>query len=310
MSLIVAALGGNAIIKKGQQGTIAQQFTNTFQSMGYISCLIKAGHRVVLTHGNGPQVGFIMIQVEAAAGKVPYVPLNVDVAQSQGSMGYMIAQSLTNQLKMHGLDSRVAAVVTQVLIEAHDPAMKHPTKPVGSFYNLEYAARLERSGHAVIEDSGRGWRRVVPSPRPIRIIEAGIINDMIQDRIIVVTCGGGGIPVVEENGELKGVDAVIDKDLASSLLAVQIKADVVMFLTTVNRVYLNFNTQKQVGLEKLTTDEASRYLAEGHFPPGSMGPKIEAAVEFVKNGGKMAIICCPEHILEAFAGKAGTIIEN
>ena len=309
MSLIVAALGGNAIIKKGQQGTITQQFNNTFESMGYIAHLIKNGHQVVLTHGNGPQVGFIMIQVEAAAGKVPYVPLNVDVAQSQGSMGYMIAQSLTNQLKEHGLEYRVAAVMTQVLIEAYDPAMKHPAKPVGSFYGKEQADELKRSGHIMIEDSGRGWRRVVPSPGPVRIIEAGIIKDLISDGVIVVACGGGGIPVVEENSMLKGVDAVIDKDLVSTLLAIEIKADVVMFLTTVNRVCLDFNTPQQVELIRLTPDEARRYLAQGHFAPGSMEPKIEAAVKFVENGGMKAVICKPEDVVEAIEGRAGTMIK-
>jgi len=309
MSLIVAALGGNAIIKKGQQGTITQQFNNTFDSMGHIAQLINNGHRVVLTHGNGPQVGFIMLQVEAAAGKVPYVPLNVDVAQSQGSMGYMIAQSLANQLKEHDLECRVIAVMTQVLVNTSDPAMKHPIKPVGSFYSKEQADELKRNGHVVIEDSGRGWRRVVPSPRPVKIIEAGIIKDLIQDGVIVIACGGGGVPVVEENGELKGVDAVIDKDLASSLLAIEIKADMVMFLTTVDRVYLNFNTPQQVELMRMSTDEAMRYLAQGHFAPGSMGPKIEAAVEFVENGGGKAVVCKAEDVVKAVEGRAGTMIE-
>lgn len=309
MSLIVAALGGNAIIKKGEQGTFAQQFRNTFESMGYIAHLIRAGHQVVLTHGNGPQVGFIMIQVEAAAGKVPTAPLHVDVAQSQGSMGYMIAQSLINQLQEHGIDISVAAVMTQVLVNTDDPAMKHPTKPVGAFYTRKRAVELERRGYAIVEDSGRGWRRAVPSPRPIRIIEADIIKDLVQAGTIVVACGGGGIPVAEENGALKGVDAVIDKDLASSLLAVEIKADVIMFLTTVERVALNYNTPQQVELERLTLDEARKYLGEGQFPPGSMGPKIEAAVEFVERGGERAVVCRPEFVVEALAGRAGTVIE-
>ncbi|KAF5429081.1 carbamate kinase [Candidatus Methanophagaceae archaeon] len=309
MSLIVAALGGNAIIKKGEQGTFAQQFTNTFECMGDIAHLIKAGHQVVLTHGNGPQVGFIMIQVEAAAGKVPTAPLHVDVAQSQGSMGYMIAQSLTNQLQVHGIDTRVAAVMTQVLVNIDDPAMKHPTKPVGAFYTRERVVELKRSGHAIVEDSGRGWRRVVPSPRPIRIIEVDIIKELVQAGTIVVACGGGGIPVAEDNGALKGVDAVIDKDLASSLLAVEIKADVIVFLTTVERVALNYNTPQQVELDRLTLDEARQYLREGQFPPGSMGPKIEAAVEFVERGGDRAVVCLPEVVVEALEGRAGTVIE-
>jgi carbamate kinase len=309
MSLIVAALGGNAIIKKGEQGTFAQQFRNTYESMGYIAHLIRAGHQVVLTHGNGPQVGFIMIQVEAAAGKVPTAPLHVDVAQSQGSMGYMIAQSLINQLKAHGIDTSVAAVMTQVLVNRDDPAMQHPTKPVGAFYIRERAAELERLGHTVVEDSGRGWRRVVPSPRPIRIIETNIIKELVQAGTIVVACGGGGIPVAEANGALMGVDAVIDKDLASSLLAVEIKADVLMFLTTVDRVALNYNTPQQVDLERLSLAEARQYLSEGQFPPGSMGPKIEAAVEFVESGGERAVVCRPEYVVEALSGRAGTVIE-
>jgi carbamate kinase len=310
MALIVAALGGNALIKKGEQGTFAQQFRNTYESMGYIAHLIRAGHQVVLTHGNGPQVGFIMIQVEAAAGKVPTAPLHVDVAQSQGSMGYMIAQSLINQLQEHCIDISVAAVMTQVLVNTDDPAMQHPTKPVGAFYTRERASELERLGHTVVEDSGRGWRRVVPSPRPIRIIETDIIKELVQAGTIVVACGGGGIPVAEENGgALNGVDAVIDKDLASSLLAVEIKAEVLMFLTTVDRVALNYNTPQQVDLERLSLEEAQQYLREGQFPPGSMGPKIEAAVEFVENGGDRAIVCRPESVVEALAGQAGTVIE-
>ncbi|HDS45692.1 MAG TPA: carbamate kinase [Methanomicrobia archaeon] len=309
MSLIVAALGGNAIIKQGEQGTFAQQFRNTYESMGYIAHLIRAGHQVVLTHGNGPQVGFIMIQAEAAAGKVPTAPLHVDVAQSQGSMGYMIAQSLINQLEAHNIDISVAAVVTQVLVDREDQAMKNPTKPVGAFYSRERAAELERRGHAIVEDSGRGWRRVVPSPRPMRIIETALIKELVQAGTIVVACGGGGIPVATENGTLRGVDAVIDKDLASSLLAVQLKATVLMFLTTVDQVALNYNSPQQVDLDRLSLAEARQYLSEGQFPAGSMGPKIEAAIEFVERGGEQAIVCKPESVVEALAGRAGTVIE-
>lgn len=305
----MAALGGNAIIKPGQKGTIREQFENTFESMGYIAHLVRAGHRVVLTHGNGPQVGFIMMQVEAARGKVPYVPLNVDVAQSQGSMGYMIAQSLVNQLKDHHLDTRVAPVVTQVLVDPQDPAFDHPTKPVGPFYEKDKIRDFEDCGHVMVEDSGRGWRRVVPSPRPVDIVEAGIIRELVQDGVIVVACGGGGIPVVEEDGNLKGVEAVIDKDLASSLLAAEIGADVVMFLTTVDRVSLNYNTPAHVELDRMTVEEARSYLAEGQFPPGSMGPKIEAAVEFVEQGGERAVVCRPEAVVEALEGRRGTVVE-
>ncbi|TFH43359.1 MAG: carbamate kinase [ANME-2 cluster archaeon] len=308
MSLIVAALGGNALIKQGQQGTIKEQFTNTFESMGYIADLIKVGHQVVLTHGNGPQVGFIMIQVEAAIGKAPYMPLNIDVAQSQGSMGYMIAQSLKNQLKDHHLDTNVTAVMTQMRVDPDDPAFDHPSKPVGPFYDIERIKDFEKSGHIMVEDSGRGWRRVVPSPKPVEIIEAGIIKDLIRDGVIVVACGGGGIPVIEEEGDIRGVDAVIDKDLASSLLAMEIGADVVMFLTTVDKVSLNYNTDRQHDLDSLTIQDARRYLGEGQFPQGSMGPKIEAAIEFVENGGDKAIVCRPEAVMGALEGRAGTVI--
>jgi carbamate kinase len=310
LSLIVAALGGNAIIKQGQRGTIKEQFANTFESMGYIADLIKAGHQVVLTHGNGPQVGFIMIQVEAAVGKAPYMPLNIDVAQSQGSMGYMIAQSLKNQLKDHHLDTNVTAVMTQVQVDPGDSAFEHPTKPVGPFYDIERIKDFEKCGHIMVEDSGRGWRRVVPSPKPVEIIEADIIKDLIQDGVIVVTCGGGGIPVVEKQGDLIGVDAVIDKDLASSLLAVKINADILLFLTSVDKVALNYNTPQQVNLDRIHLDEASRYMAEGHFPAGSMGPKIEASLEFITNGGKKAIICRPEAVIDAMDGTVGTVIEK
>ena len=308
MSLIVAALGGNAIIRPGQKGTIQEQFDNTFESMGHIAHLVRAGHRVVLTHGNGPQVGFIMIQVEAARGKVPYMPLNVDVAQSQGSMGYMIAQSLVNQLKDHHLDTQVAPVVTQVLVNPNDPAFEHPTKPVGPFYSREEADEVDRCGHVVVEDSGRGWRRVVASPRPVDIVEVGVIRELVQDGVIVVACGGGGIPVVEEDGDLKGVDAVIDKDLASSLLAAEIGADIVMFLTTVDKVSLNYNTPGQVELDRLTVEEARGYLSDGQFPPGSMGPKIQAAVEFVEQGGERAVVCRPEGVVEALDRRGGTVV--
>jgi carbamate kinase len=211
----------------------------------------------------------------------------------------MIAQSLINQLQVHGIDTSVAAVMTQVLVNRDDPAMKHPSKPVGAFYTKKRVAELERSGHAVVEDSGRGWRRVVPSPRPIRIIEVDLIKDLVQAGTIVVACGGGGIPVAEDNGALKGVDAVIDKDLASSLLAAEIKADVIVFLTTVERVALNYNT----------LDEAQQYLREGQFPPGSMGPKIEGALEFVERGGDRAVVCRPEVVVEALEGRAGTVIK-
>jgi carbamate kinase len=310
LSLIVAALGGNAIIKKGQRGTIEEQFANTFESMGHIAHLIRSSHQLVLTHGNGPQVGFIMIQVEAAIGKAPYMPLNVDVAQSQGSMGYMIAQSLKNQLMDHHLNTRVTAVMTQVLVDPHDPAIEHPTKPVGPFYNKKRGKELERFGHAVIEDSGRGWRRVVPSPRPVEIIEVDIIRDLLLDGVIVIACGGGGIPVVKEQGALKGVDAVVDKDLASSLLAAKINAELLIFLTSVDKVALHFNTPEQVDLDRLTSAQARRYLAEGHFPPGSMGPKIQAAVEFLSTGGRKAIVCKAESVVEALEGRAGTLIEQ
>jgi len=199
-------------------------------------------------------------------------------------------------------------VMTQVLVNRDDPAMQQPTKPVGAFYSRARATELERRGYAIVEDSGRGWRRVVPSPRPIRIIEAAIIKELVQAGALVVACGGGGVPVADEAGVLTGVDAVIDKDLASSLLAIELQAEVLMFLTTVDRVALHYNTPQQIDLERLSLAEARQYLREGQFPPGSMGPKIEAALEFVEHGGERAIVCRPEHVVEALAGQAGTVI--
>ena len=222
----------------------------------------------------------------------------------------MIAQSLVNQLKDHYLDTKVASVVTQVLVDPHDPAFEHPTKPVGPFYEKAYMEELERCSHAMVEDSGRGWRRVVPSPVPVDIVEMEVIKELVQDGVIVVACGGGGVPVVEEDGDMKGVDAVIDKDLASSLLAREIGADVVMFLTTVDKVCLNYNTPEQVELDRMTVEDARRYLAEGQFPPGSMGPKIQAAVEFVEQGGERAVVCRPEGVIEALEGRGGTVVEK
>jgi carbamate kinase len=308
--ITVIALGGNALVQKGQSGTIGEQFANTRKSLeGVIYCL-KQGMEVVITHGNGPQVGNELLRVEAARGLVPELPLGVCVADTEGAMGYMIQQSLVNRLRMEGLQKCVVTLLTQVIVDRHDPAFNNPTKPVGPFYTKEQAEGFcGKQGWDMVEDSKRGYRRVVPSPKPLEIVEKESVKKLLDAGEIVIAAGGGGIPVVvEENGNLEGADVVVDKDLASSVLAINIKANYLMLLTAVENVFLNFNTESQKALDTLTVDEAVRYAKEGHFPPGSMGPKIDAAVQFVRGGGEWAIITSIDKVKESIEGTAGTRI--
>jgi carbamate kinase len=305
---ILVALGGNALIKAGQQGTIEEQRANLREALTGIVELIRQGHRLVLTHGNGPQVGHILIRTEEAHGKAYDLPLDVCVAQSQGEIGYLIQQGLWNLLRQSGIGDRpVAAVVTQTVVDRADPRMRQSTKPVGPFYTKEQAERLRDRGRKVVEDAHRGYRRVVPSPRPIRILEADAIRRLIEAGAVVIAAGGGGVPVyAEEDGRLVGVEAVVDKDLASSCLAVELGVNRILDLTAVERVMLDFGTPKERPLDALTVKDAKGYLAAGHFAPGSMGPKIEAAISFLEQGGKEVIITRPEKALAALAGQAGT----
>lgn len=308
---IVLALGGNAIIKKGQKGTISEQFDNTIESMKKILPLIKAGHKIIITHGNGPTVGHMMVRVEAGLEHAPYVPLGICVADSQGGLGYMIELCLYNVFLKAGIGKKIVPLITPVLVSASDKSMENPTKPIGSFYAKEEAEMMKRTHEDWIlkEDSGRGWRRVVPSPIPLEIINKDIIKKMVDEGYIVIAAGGGGIPVIRrEDGTLKGIPAVIDKDRTAAILARDIGADLLMILTAVDKVYLNYGSKKQKALNVMTLKEAKRYLKEGHFPEGSMGPKIEAAIEFLEQGGKEVIICALEEADSALTGKAGTKI--
>ncbi|MBI2868104.1 MAG: carbamate kinase [Chloroflexi bacterium] len=306
--IAVVALGGNALLRRGEEPTVARQFRRAAAAMGHVATLAARRWSLVVTHGNGPQVGNILIRVEAALGKAYTLPLSMCVAESQGEIGYVIEQSLHNQLQVRGLKRPVVGLLTQVLVDRRDPAFKDPTKPIGPFYSGRQAALLRRKGFHLAQVDKAAWRRVVPSPQPLGIVEADTVRTLLRQGVIVIAAGGGGIPVTQEDGRLKGVDAVIDKDLASACLAKSIGAELLLILTDVPRVALNFGTNKQQDIPLMTATEARRYTAEGHFPPGSMGPKVAAAIDFVEHGGEKAIITCPERLLAALKGRQGTHI--
>lgn len=293
--IAVVALGGNALLRGNEIGTIQQQEKNTYQTCVHLIKLIKEGYELVITHGNGPQVGNIMLRNEAGYReyKIPQMPLDICVADSQGGIGYMIERQIKNIFREYKIRKNVVTVVTQVLVDKNDPAFTDPTKPVGRFYLREEAELLARSGGFIFkEDSGkRGWRRVVPSPEPIDILNKKVIRDLVKRKNVVIAAGGGGVPVFKnEKKDLVGVEAVIDKDLASALLAEEIGAEALFILTDVPNVYLNFNKPNQQKLERITIRQAEEYLESGEFADGSMRPKIQAAIYFLKNGGKETII--------------------
>lgn len=311
MPLIVAAIGGNALRTEEGLGSPSEWFAALAAALPPLLDLLAAGHGLVLTHGNGPQVGEELLRMEISKPVMPALTLDLCVAETEGSLGYAIQQVLGNLLRKRGLPAHVASVVTQVLVDARDPAFERPTKPIGSFYTKAQAARMAKEhGWSVVEDSGRGWRRVVPSPRPISVVEAPLIRALVEAGMVPVAVGGGGIPVLDTPDGLRGVEAVIEKDLATVVLARDLGADVVFFLTGVDRVAVDFGTPRQRFLDRLTVSEARRLLAAGEFPPGSMGPKVEAAVEFVEGGGARAVITSLDRIAEAVAGRAGTAIVN
>ncbi|MBL7101070.1 MAG: carbamate kinase [Nanoarchaeota archaeon] len=308
---IVIALGGNAIIKKGQKGTISEQFDNTIESLEHILPLIKKGHKIILTHGNGPTIGHMMIRVEAGLKQAPYIPLGLCVADSQGGLGYMIELCLNNLLYKEKVNKKVITLITPVLVSPKDKSLKNPSKPIGPFYTQEEAKKMKKLHEEWIikEDAGRGYRRVVPSPIPLDIINKNVIKKMVDEGYIVIAAGGGGVPVIHrKDGTLKGIPAVIDKDRTAAILARDIKADTLMILTAVDKVALNYGKEEQKDLDKLTVKEAKKYFEQGHFLPGSMGPKIEAAISFLEEGGKEVIICALEKADEALKGEAGTKI--
>ncbi len=305
--LAVVAIGGNSITKAGQRGTIPEQFANARETSRHIAEMVTRGYDVVVTHGNGPQVGNILLRAELATTVLPPLPLDTCGADSQGGMGYMIQQVLAGELRKRGIDRTVVTVVTQVVVDRDDPAFENPSKPIGPFYTQEEAERKEtEAGWNVIEDANRGWRRVVPSPMPRRVVEAAAIKALLEAGCVVIAVGGGGIPVVEENGGLVGVEAVIDKDHASRLLANDLGAELLVISTDIERVALSFGQDNQTWLRELTLETAKRYYDEGHFPAGSMGPKIQAGVAFLEGGGKEVIITNPESIGRALDGETGT----
>jgi carbamate kinase len=306
----VIAIGGNSLIKDKEHQTVRDQFDSTEETCIHIAEIVKQGWRVVVTHGNGPQVGFILLRSELASNVLHTVPLDSCGADTQGALGYMIQQLLGNRLKQVDSDVPVVTAVTQVIVDADDPAFHNPTKPIGPFYDEAKARRYEREqGWAVIEDAGRGWRRVVASPIPREIVELEAMRTLLGAGFVVVGVGGGGIPVVrDEEGALRGVEAVIDKDYASSLLAAGLEADLFLISTAVEKVYLNYGKPDQAALDHLTVEQAKSYLDEGHFPPGSMGPKIRAVIQFLEQGGKEALITSPENLARALRGDTGTRI--
>ena len=306
----VVAVGGNSLIKNEKQKTIPDQYDAAVESIGHIVDMIEQGWEVVITHGNGPQVGFIHRRSELSRHELHEVPLDYCGADTQGSIGYMFTMALHNEFRKRGMDKKAVAVVTQTIVDRNDPAFQHPTKPIGSFMDEATAKeRAAREGWVVVEDAGRGWRRVVASPIPRRIVEADAIHSLINAGFVVVGVGGGGIPVIEtENGDITGVEAVIDKDFGSSLLATMIGADLFVISTAVEQVALNFNTPQASLVDRMTLAEARQYTAEGHFAKGSMLPKINAIVQFLEKGGRQAIITNPENIGRALRGETGTLI--
>lgn len=302
------ALGGNALILPGERGDIGEQFLHTAACMKPIATLIAQGWKIALTHGNGPIVGNILLRNECAREYIPPMPLYICVADSQGGIGSMMAESLNNELKNLSLDKTVSAIITHVLVERADPAFREPAKPIGPYYPGDRPDQYIKQGWQMRNIPGRGWRRLVPSPRPKKIVEIEAIKAVFERGFIPIASGGGGIPVIEENKGLKGVDAVIDKDLSASLLARELGLERFVILTDVDGVYFDWEGIHRKRLERLSTKEAKAYLLEGQFPPGSMGPKIEAAVEFIASGGKEVIIAKPEDLASAIEGNAGTRI--
>ena len=306
----VIAIGGNSLIKDNQHQRVQDQLNCLKKTASYVADLIEMNYDLVITHGNGPQVGFGLIRSEAASTILPLNPMDACGAETQGLVGYMIQQSFYNEFLRRGIKKQVATVVTQVVIDQDDPAFDHPSKPVGPFYAYEKAQSLQKEkGWTIIEDAGRGYRRVVPSPIPQEIVEKGIINALLKKGYIVISVGGGGIPVIKNSsGRLEGIAAVIDKDYASSLLAREIQTDYFMIFTAVEKVYLNYGQKSQSALHVISTKEARKYLAAGHFASGSMAPKVRSAIEFTDKCGNDSIIGSLEKLKETMSGKSGTRI--
>jgi len=309
MDTILIAIGGNSLIRAGEKGTVAEELANARRTAAAIVGLVRSGHRIVITHGNGPQVGAQLLRSERTSDQVPGQTLDVCGAASQGEIGYLLAQALRRELASVGLSVPVISVVTQTVVSATDPAMEHPSKPIGPFYSRADAEEKKRLfGWTIVEDAARGYRRVVPSPEPVEIVELEVIRDLVQAGVLVIACGGGGIPVMRANGGFQGVEAVIDKDRASALLAAELGVDVFAISTDTDFVYLDYKKPAQRPLTCVTAEELETHFRAGHFPPGNMGPKIESALRFLRHGGKEVIITSYEHLCAAVSGKTGTRI--
>jgi carbamate kinase len=312
MKKIVIALGGNAIKQWNQKGSAEEQLENLRRSCSHMMKIVKRGYPIAITHGNGPQVGNLLIQQERSVREIPAQPLDVCDVMTQGQIGYMIQQTLMNELKDAGIKRDVVTLITQVMVEKEDPGFLNPTKPIGPFYSKIRKEKYgKHQGHVFqrVEMKGERYRRVVPSPNPLQILEGKVIKDLFESGVIVIASGGGGVPVIsDDDGHIRGIEAVIDKDLAGEKLAESVGADLLMILTEVDQVYLNFGKKEQKGLRTLRLEEAKKYLGEGQFPAGSMGPKIEACVRFIEYGGEKAIITCLECADDALEGKGGTQI--
>lgn len=309
MKTILLAIGGNSLIREGEAGTIVEQRANVQRTAIQIVGLVRAGYGLVLTHGNGPQVGAALLRSERAASQVPGHPLDVCGAATQGEIGYLLQTALITEFQKVNLAPRIATVVTESLVSADDPAMQHPTKPIGPFYSLrDILERKRQFGWEIVEDASRGYRRVVPSPEPIDIIELDTIRNLVHDGVLVIACGGGGVPVVQTASGLQGIEAVIDKDLASSLLATRLGVDLFVISTDTDRVYLDYRKPTQRPLEQTDTAELEHYYEEGQFPPGNMGPKIVSVLRFLRAGGKEAVITSCDDLCSAICGTAGTHI--
>jgi carbamate kinase len=306
--IVLVAMGGHAFMQKGERGTIEEHERNAAEIARLLMTLVEKEYHLVISHGNGPQVGSLLLQQECSKDETPSMPLDVLVAMTEGSLGYILQQNLLNQLRRKDIRRYVVTVVTQVLVDEADPAFQNPSKPIGPFLSKEEAERRrDQLGWNVKEDAGRGWRRLVPSPHPLRVIQRHMIRDTVRAGHIVIACGGGGIPIKKNADDAYvGVEAVIDKDLTSSVLASDIGAALLIILTAVPQVYLNFGTREQRALGAVTLDEIEALAAQGHFPAGSMGPKIEAVIHFLKHGGRRALITNPESLPQAIEGRAGT----